>query len=457
MFFDPTTRPLNLNAYSDLPFTFLDQAAQNDLANIAAINLIENGDRLARENWQSRQLTKLLRHAQARSAFWRKRLPSRTINARVMKYVPVQSRADIATQVNLEGSLVAADGSAPSSYASTGSTGTPVKIFGTRENGYYNVIRSLAQYFINGLSLDEDRLQIFPAPSLAKLNSKSLSVELKDSWAGPLSQVFRSGSAKIIIDQYDDGALMQELSKGRAGYLVCASRYLDVIIRHGGIDFIKQLGIKVWLHLNDYRDPETVKALESIGVRCLSSYSAAEVGPIAFECPTNRGHFHVAHSNVLVECDESTTVPFEGTSLGRLLITHLHSYATPVIRYDIGDFGKLEQRCPCGHDGPVITSIFGRGKHFLKHPKGHLLPFYVSTRMLLQILEFKEFRVRQDRIDTITVEIGDREDISADEEAALRDYLIKATDPAFNIEIRPVTEIDWTANPKRLFFVSSVA
>jgi phenylacetate-CoA ligase len=457
MFSDLSTRPLNANAYSDLPFTFLDQAAQNDLANITAINLIENGDRLARENWQNRQLTKLLRHAQARSSFWRKRLPSRTINASMMKYVPVQSRQDVATQVNLEGSLVAADGSAPSSYASTGSTGTPVKIFGTQENSYYNVIRSLAQYFINGLSLDEDRIQIFPAPSLAKLDNKSLPVELKDSWAGPLSKVFRSGSAKRIFDQYDDRALMQELSKGRAGYLVCASRYLDVIVRHGGLDFIKQLGVKVWLHLNDYRDPETVKALESIGVRCLSSYSAAEVGPIAFECSKNQGYFHVAHSNVLVECDEHTTVLFEGTSLGRLLITHLHSYATPVIRYDIGDFGKIEQRCPCGHDGPVIASIFGRGKHFLRHPDGNLLPFYVSTRTLLQILDFKEFRVRQDRIDTITVEIGGREDISAHEEAALRKYLIKATDPAFNIEIRPVTEIDWTANPKRLFFISSVA
>jgi phenylacetate-CoA ligase len=188
MFSDLSTRPLNLNAYSDLPFSFLDQAAQNDLANIAAINLIENGDRLARENWQNRHLTKLLRHAQARSGFWRKRLPSRTINASMMKYVPVQSRQDVATQVNLEGSLVAADGRAPSSYASTGSTGTPVKIFGTQENGYYNVIRSLAQYFINGLSLDEDRIQIFPAPSLAKLDNKSLPVELKDSWAGPLSK-----------------------------------------------------------------------------------------------------------------------------------------------------------------------------------------------------------------------------------------------------------------------------
>jgi hypothetical protein len=49
---------------------------------------------------------------------------------------------------------MAKDGKAPvSSYASTGSTGAPVKGYLCPENGYYNSIRSLAQYFINGMPL----------------------------------------------------------------------------------------------------------------------------------------------------------------------------------------------------------------------------------------------------------------------------------------------------------------
>src|SRR3981081_3548068 len=98
MFSDLITRPLNANAYSDVPFSFLDQAAQNDLANITAINLIENGDRAARETWQNRQLTHLLRHAQARSGFWRKRLPSRMGNPGVMQHGPIKSRTEHAPQ-----------------------------------------------------------------------------------------------------------------------------------------------------------------------------------------------------------------------------------------------------------------------------------------------------------------------------------------------------------------------
>jgi len=458
MFSDLTTRPLNSNGYSDRPFTFLDQAAQNDLANITAINLIENGGRTARENWQNRHLTNLLRHAQARSKFWRQRMPSRMISPGIMKYLPIQSRKDIATQVELEGSLVTVDGNASvSSYTSTGSTGTPVKVYLCPENGYYNVIRGLAQYFINDLSLAEDRVQIIPAVSLSKLEKESLAVESAGSWAGPLSKVFHTGWAKKIIHRYNDAALIDELLKDRIGYLVCANRYIDILLKSGGIDLIKRLGVKLWFHLNDFRDPEIVEALAGIGVRSLSNYSAGETGPIAFECPKYQGYFHVAHTNVIVECDNELTASFNGAAVGRLLVTYLHSYATPIIRYDIGDFGQLETKCRCGHDGPTISNIFGRGKHFLRHPDGRLLPFYLSTRTLLEAVAFKECRFRQDRIDTITMEVGGRESITADEEANLKTLITRATDPAFNIKIKPTKEIDWSENPKRLFFSSSVA
>lgn len=458
MLSDLTARSLYPDAYGDRPFTFLDQAAQNDLANIAAINLIEYGAREARERWQNRQLTNLLRHAQSHSKFWRLRMPSRMINHGIVKYLPIQSREDIATQVKLDGSLVAGDGKTPvSSYASTGSTGTPVNVYVCPENGYYNNIRSLAQYFINGLSLEENRVYIGPEISLAKLEKDSLSVISTDSWAGPLGNVFRNGSSKKITHRYNDAALIKELLKDRVGYLVCPNRYVDILMNNGGTDLIKKLGIKMWLHLSDYRDPKIVEALESIGVPSLSNYSAGEIGPIGYECSKHQGYFHVAHTNVIVECDNQLTASFNGASVERLLVTHLHSYATPIIRYDIGDFAQLENQCRCGHDGPTISNIFGRGKHFLRHPSGKLVPFHLSSRALLRVLAFKECRVRQAEIDTITIEIGGRENITADEEINLRKLIIKATDPAFNIKIKPVKEIDWSGSPKRLFFSSSVA
>ncbi|WP_210207768.1 hypothetical protein, partial [Rhodoplanes elegans] len=86
---------------------------------------------------------------------------------------------------------------------------------------------------------------------------------------------------------------------------------------------------KLWLHLNDYREPHVVEALIGVGISSLSNYSAGETGPIAFECKKHQGYFHVAHTNVIVESDSGLTTSHNGAPLGRLLITHLHSYATP--------------------------------------------------------------------------------------------------------------------------------
>jgi phenylacetate-coenzyme A ligase PaaK-like adenylate-forming protein len=458
MFSDLTKRPLNSSAYSGRPFTFLDQSINTDLANIAGINLIEHGDRTAREIWQDRQLTNLLRHAHARSKFWRQRMPSRMIGHGILKYLPIQSRKDVVRQATLEGSLAATDGKAPiSSYASTGSTGTPVSVYVCPENGYYASIRDLAQYFIDGLSLQENRVLISPATGLAKLEKDSLTVEYADSWAGPLSKVFSNGPSKKIVYKYDDEALIKELLKDRVGYLCCLNQHIVILMNNGGIELLKRLGIRMWIHRSDYRDPAVVKALSDVGVPSLSNYSAGEIGPIAYECSKCQGYFHVAHTNVIVECDDQLTASFNDASLGRLLITHLHSYATPIIRYDIGDFGQLETQCRCGHDGPTIFNVFGRGKHFLRHPDGRLLPFYLSTRALLEAVAFKECRVRQTEVDTITIELGGREEITIDEEMRLTNLVIKATDPAFKVKINPVAEIDWSGNPKRLFFSSSVA
>jgi phenylacetate-coenzyme A ligase PaaK-like adenylate-forming protein len=458
MFSDLTARALKPDAYDDHPFTFLKHAEQNDLANFAAIILIENGGRIARENWQNKQLTNLLRHAHARSKFWRQRMPSRLISHGIMNYLPIQGRQDIAAQVQLEGSLVG-DGKSPgSSYASTGSTGTPVKVFVCQENGYYTITRSLAQIFIDNLSLDENRVQISPPISSAKIENKTLALSSSDSWAGPLGGVFRNGSNKKIIYKHgDEDSLVRELLKSPVGYLVCPSRYVERLIDHSGIDLIKKFGIKLWLHNADYRNPEILKALKEIGIPSLSNYSAGEIGPIAFECKKYQGHFHVAHTNVIVECDKQVTTSFDGATVGRLLITHLHSYATPIIRYDIGDFGELNNQCPCGHDGQTISNIYGRGKHFLRHPNGSLLPFYLSTRALLEAAMFKECRVMQKEIDTITVEISGREEITLDEEENLKKLILQVTDPVFKVNIKPVKEIDWSSNPKRLFFSSSVA
>jgi phenylacetate-coenzyme A ligase PaaK-like adenylate-forming protein len=447
----------NVNGYGDQPFNFLDSEAQRAIGHIASIDLIENGDKAARENWQRKQLGNLTSHAYVRSEFWRSRIPSGVGRHDILSNMPVLTRKDLAAQVQKEGSLYGDKRHrAILNYETTGSTGTPLKVFLSEQNGYYNVIRSLAQFFFDDLPLDENRVQIMPVWSSRELQKNSGLRSAEPEWAGPLSKIYRNGSNKTLSFNKDVAGILQELSKAPVGYLVCHSRVVEQLLDHAGPEVIKGLGIKVWIHVSDYRSRDVVQQLKQIGVPSLSNYSSGEVGGIAFECRTNEGYFHVAHSNVIVECDERLTTTFDGETVGRLLITHLHSYATPIIRYDVGDFGKLHAQCPCGHDGPTLSHIFGRGKHFLRHPDGKYLPFYLSTRLIREVVDFKECRFRQDAVDTITVQIGGRNTLSPEEEERLRATIIAATDSVFKVVIKPVKEIDWSDNPKQLLFSSSV-
>jgi phenylacetate-CoA ligase len=448
-------RHQNLNGYADEPFDFVESEADRVLGKIVSIDMIENGERRACEYWQKKQLSNLINHAYLRSEFWRQRIPSGAGRRELLQNFPILTRKEITAQVQKEGSL-SGDKKAIQTYETTGSTGTPLKVFIAPQSAFYNGVRSLAQLFFNDLPLNENRVEINSAARSDHLK-KTVVYKTGSGWAGPLSRIYQNGTNKVLgFNRGDVAGLVEEMSKDPVGYLVCHSRVLEQILEYGGLDLIKRLGIRAWFHKSDFRSEDVVNDLKKIGVVSLSNYSAGELGPIAFECSANEGYFHVATTNVIVECDQKVTATFDGETVGRLLITHLHSYATPLIRYDIGDFGKLHQICPCGHDGPTLSHIYGRGKHFLRHPDGTYLPFYLTAGLLREAVDFSECRFRQDAIDTITAQIGGRETLSPEEEDRLRAIVIAVTDPAFKVVIKPVKEIDWSDNPKQLFFSSSV-
>jgi phenylacetate-CoA ligase len=91
------------------------------------------------------------------------------------------------------------------------------------------------------------------------------------------------------------------------------------------------------------------------GRKMISEYGAAEAGIIAFECLY--GNMHVAMENVIIE-----------ESNGKVLVTNLHSHVSPIIRYELGDYIKLNKvkECKCGRHHDIIEEITGRiGKEIL--------------------------------------------------------------------------------------------
>lgn len=450
------TGPIKNEAYSTDSFNFLNQNAHNDLATFAEINLIENGSRIPRERWQKSQVINLIQFAHAKSYFWRNRLAPKISASDPLIDLDVLSRYDVINQVAQEGALCPKEFLANvDSYASSGSTGIPVKTYSMQQNARYNEIRSLAQYYIEGRSLNFNRTFIKPSDgNLALNNTSEALVKVNSSWIGSLTDIFQHGHHKTIQYTNNPDRLINELLRDEVGYLACLGSHMDLLIKEGGEDLIKKLGIELWLHHSDNFDPNHRLLLERCAVPIRSSYSCAELGPIATECSRNPGFYHVTHSNVIVEAAKDDTVQLGAERLNKILVTHLHSFATPLIRYDLGDYASFHNICPCGHDGNTLSNIFGRKKYFLKAADGEMIPFPIFSKPLLDLIHFEEFFIYQPDRTNIIVELGGISDISTDQRANIVDFIKTLSQEKFHITINTVPKIDWSKNPKNLPFIS---
>ena len=76
------------------------------------------------------------------------------------------------------------------------------------------------------------------------------------------------------------------------------------------------------------------------GLKLVDMYSSQEVGYLALQCPDHE-HYHVQAENVLVEVLDDDLRPCTPGQVGRIVVTALHNFAVPLLRYDIGDYAEV--------------------------------------------------------------------------------------------------------------------
>jgi phenylacetate-CoA ligase len=452
---DFSDMPIRKRAFSEKPMTFCDPESKNFLSAILDIAAIETGNPLAREHWQTAQMYNLTKHAAERSSFWRQRIGSRKLSGVALSSLPILERGTVMKQVVDEGPLLRpSDQIAVNNSSTSGSSGVPVKFFASGMNARYNHVRSVAQYFVEGRDLTLNRVQIDYTPHLQK---EGLKVTRSEAWLGSLSCFFGCGANKVIeYFRPDMKRFRKELEHDSIGYLVTAQWTVETLLQSIDLIALKRAGLRMWISVADAIDPSLREALMSQGVSVRSTYSAQEVGPIGFECEHTPGNYHVATSNVVVEVDSTQSYRPGQHRLGRVLVTHLHSYATPFIRYDIGDLASLASECSCGHLGPTLSNVYGRGKNLLKHRDGTISPFYLGASLIAKLPEFNDYRIRQIDIGTLVVEVGGRTALYPDEQNTIINLLKKQAGNEFQVEVRAIPEIDWRGSVKRLGFYNEV-
>ncbi len=122
---------------------------------------------------------------------------------------------------------------------------------------------------------------------------------------------------------------------------------------------------ELWTPTFVYSSAETLQSYmrdtieKAFGTKVYDYYGSREVGAIAGECQKGNKHIFTFH-NVVEIVDEAGT-PVKDGEPGRILITNLHNYSMPLIRYEIGDVGAMTHTpCACGSALPWFTELKGR-------------------------------------------------------------------------------------------------
>ncbi|MBU6428581.1 MAG: aldehyde dehydrogenase family protein, partial [Cyanobacteria bacterium REEB65] len=103
--------------------------------------------------------------------------------------------------------------------------------------------------------------------------------------------------------------------------------------------------------------PERERIQTALRIERIASlgYGTVDAGPIAYQCEHCQGSVHhVLSGHVWVDIvDRETFAPVEPGAIGEILVTNLHPRLMPLIRYRVGDLGRMVTgTCPCGRRSP---------------------------------------------------------------------------------------------------------
>jgi phenylacetate-CoA ligase len=191
----------------------------------------------------------------------------------------------------------------------------------------------------------------------------------------------------------------------------------------------------------------------------INMYGSREMGDVACECEQRHGLHVSSHSHrVEVVDDRDHTVTDQD---GDLVITSLHNYTMPFIRYRIGDRGRLtDRKCACGRGFPLLEAVLGRSMESFVTARGAVVsPIYLITAIgtALDPKAFRKFQLVQEDTARVTLKAILQPEADAAtvrsclSSAAQRIKTVMGTDCAVFEEF--VADIPATASGKYLYTV----
>lgn len=353
----------------------------------------------------------------------------------LLQSLPILSRREV--QENFDGMYFKSPDHDPSDYAiqsTSGSTGKPVSVM---------KIAPLYSAEYDALTLTEWQLNNRDTSKTIS-TFRIIETEYDEVPLGaPLSYIgsTRLHTSRSILKR-SIPELLDELHRLRPDYLFVngiVARQLALAQLKSDYDPIK---IEQFLTVSDRVDPQLRALISDVfGARIIDRYSSEEFGYIALQCPVHE-HLHVCSPSLMVEVvDEDGNACGVGVP-GRVLVTSLHNFAMPLIRYDIGDIAEFGEPCEAGLTWPVLNRVNGRVRDSITLPDGRfqLVTFFESK--MLGNRKLRDFQIILFN-NAITFLYHVEDELPVDEQSDIENEILEAFKLDLPIVFRRMQSANW--------------
>ncbi|MDP1862340.1 MAG: hypothetical protein Q8K52_00360 [Thiobacillus sp.] len=189
---------------------------------------------------------------------------------------------------------------------------------------------------------------------------------------------------------------------------------------------------------------------QAFGCQVLNQYGSREIPNIACEC--RHGNMHVFTDMVMLE-----SVPQKnetGSNENRLLVTSLTNRLMPMIRYDIGDSGRLlGGACGCGLPFPLMEMGLCRQNDHIRTRSGKTVHPSYFNRLLYGKTQIRQYQRVQHSLNRISLNLVAPQALNADTLASLALSIHQDIDPQLSLEVHYFDHIPCTVSGKHRFVI----
>jgi len=197
-------------------------------------------------------------------------------------------------------------------------------------------------------------------------------------------------------------------------------------------------------------------AIEHVfGARIFNFYSSREVPILAHEDSAHDGLYVQAENVFLEVLDDSGNPVFDQE--GEIVVTDLHNYVMPFIRYKIGDRGILSSTTGrSGRGLPLLKAVTGRSFEMINFPNGNTVGGTFWTLILKSEKGIFRFQVIQKRVDLIQIKYCPDDEFKHESIEKITHRIRQYSGENLKIEFEQVSSIPPLPSGKFRYVVSEV-